>query len=255
MQHKLELFQLTFQTENLFQFSELIIKMAKKRQYVTVLPTTMNEIVCSKKNLNLKEKIKHFDYLTFDGMPLLFLAKIKALKKISRVYGPDLMEQIFFLGQKKNLKHFLYGTSIPTLHKLTQNLHNKYPYAKITGSFSPPFRVLTSKEKNNIVKLIKQSKPDIVWVSLGGEKQIQWIDEFFPKLDTTCIAVGAAFDFISGVKQQAPKPIRNYGFEWLFRLVTEPKRLWRRYILHFPITFWLFLKEFCLIIYAKTKTS
>jgi N-acetylglucosaminyldiphosphoundecaprenol N-acetyl-beta-D-mannosaminyltransferase len=130
----------------------------------------------------------------------------------------------------------LYGSSQDTLNKLRVRLSNGYPGLIINGSFSPPFRKLTEEEDSRIVEEINCSNPDIVWVGLGSPKQDLWMYEHRDKLNApVLIGVGAAFDFLAGTKLQAPHWIRDSGFEWLFRLVTEPKRLWRRYLVNYPL--------------------
>lgn len=239
----IKIFDLEFETESLPVFSETIIQKIGENKKFKILPVTMHEILLTKKDIGLKNSLHSFQFLTTDGMPLVWLAKLKGFKNASRIYGPELIEEIFYTGQQKGITHFLYGNTEKVLEKLQKNLKQRYPKALIVGSYAPPFRALTDQERQTIINMINTAQPHIVWVSLGGEKQIYWIDEFFPLINSTCIAVGAAFDFLSGNKPQAPKWIRNNGFEWLFRLVTEPKRLWERYLLYFPSYVYLFVRE------------
>lgn len=244
---KITLFKLPFVVTNLDVFSNFIIRDVLKQRASKVLPTTLNEVAMANSSPPIMALLRRFDYLTMDGMPLVFLAKIKGSIEAERVYGPELMEKIYKKGQVKQIKHFLYGGTPEVLNKLSLVLEKKYPQSLTVGQYAPPFRSLTAIEKKEIVREIKKAKPDIIWVGLGSNKQIEWIDEFFPLVSITCIGVGAAFDFLSGSKRQAPKFIRHSGFEWLFRLLTEPRRLWKRYLFEIPTTM-----SFILIISIKT---
>ncbi|MDD5691136.1 MAG: WecB/TagA/CpsF family glycosyltransferase [Candidatus Omnitrophica bacterium] len=206
---------------------EAIAKRRKK--YICVCPvSTIMECRRNKKVLN---SVNSADLITPDGMPTVWIGRIKGHKNIKRVYGPELMQEICSISVKKGYKHYFYGSSQDTLNQLQKKLKDKYPGLIISGSFSPPFRQLTEEESARIVGEINNSNPDVLWVGLGSPKQDLWMYEYRDKLNApVLIGVGAAFDFLAGIKLQAPGWIRNNGFEWLFRLMTEPKRLWRRYL-------------------------
>jgi N-acetylglucosaminyldiphosphoundecaprenol N-acetyl-beta-D-mannosaminyltransferase len=157
-------------------------------------------------------------------------------KNVRRVYGPELMQEICAISGENGYKNYLYGSKTDVLIKLRAKLKQQYPALIISGSFSPPFRQLTKAEDDQIVEDINKSNSDIVWVGLGSPKQDLWMYEHKGRINApVMIGVGAAFDFLAGVKPQAPRWIRNNGFEWLFRLVTEPNRLWRRYLVDYPL--------------------
>jgi N-acetylglucosaminyldiphosphoundecaprenol N-acetyl-beta-D-mannosaminyltransferase len=165
-----------------------------------------------------------------DGMPLVWLLKLKGHKNQERIYGPDLMLRICEKSEKNGWKCFLYGGKEETVKLLKIELLERFPSLNIIGSYSPPFRALTDAEDEKICRMINDAKPDILWVGLGGPKQDRWMYEHRNKLAVSVIhGVGAAFDFISGKVPQAPRWIGNLGFEWLFRLCMEPGRLWKRY--------------------------
>jgi N-acetylglucosaminyldiphosphoundecaprenol N-acetyl-beta-D-mannosaminyltransferase len=167
---------------------------------------------------------------TPDGMPLVWALRREGHKTAGRVYGPDLMLELFAQGQSKGLRHYLYGATPETLKKLERGLLKTAPDAKIVGSYSPPFRPLAKTEAQSVAKMINGSAPDIVWVGLGAPKQELWMAEMQGSLNApVLIGVGAAFDFHAGNMPQAPSWMQNAGLEWLFRLGTEPRRLWRRY--------------------------
>lgn len=164
---------------------------------------------------------------TPDGMPLVWELHRQGNPDAGRVYGPDLMLEMFGCG----LRHYLYGATPTTLLRLEMRLEKKFPDASIVGTYSPPFRALTEKEDDDVADRINAAKPDIVWVGLGAPKQELWMANMRSRLSAPMlIGVGAAFDFHAGHKPQAPAVMQSLGLEWLFRLGSEPRRLWRRYL-------------------------
>ncbi|MBN1439866.1 MAG: WecB/TagA/CpsF family glycosyltransferase [Anaerolineales bacterium] len=167
---------------------------------------------------------------TPDGMSLVWLLKLRGHRSVSRVYGPDLMRLVCEHSVPACRRHFFYGSTPETLADLSRGLQKKYPGLQVAGMHSPPFRPLTPAEGDEVVRMINKAKPDILWVGISTPKQEQWMAEHYGKLNATVlIGVGAAFDFLSGRKRQAPRWMQRSGLEWLFRLATEPGRLWRRY--------------------------
>ncbi len=164
--------------------------------------------------------------------------------RVERVYGPDLMLELCAYGQKYNYRHFFYGGAPGVPELLASKLQARYPGLQVVGTYSPPFRQLSPEEELEIARLINTAAPDIVWVGLGTPKQDYWVGRFSRLLEAPAlIAVGAAFDFHSGRIKQAPRWIQRSGFEWLFRLLQEPRRLWRRYIIGNPRFIWLLLRQ------------
>jgi N-acetylglucosaminyldiphosphoundecaprenol N-acetyl-beta-D-mannosaminyltransferase len=146
------------------------------------------------------------------------------------VYGPDLLLEACRFGLSLGWRHFFYGGEAGVAAALAAKLAGQYPGLRIAGIYSPPFRPLTEVEDQEVLRLINDSGADIVWVGLGSPKQEYWMAEHLGKLHApVMIGVGAAFDFLSGQKPQAPRWIQRSGLEWLFRLATEPRRLWPRY--------------------------
>lgn len=173
--------------------------------------------------------------VTPDGMPLVWCLKLAGRKAVERVYGPDLMLAVFAHPKTRHHRHFLYGTTEETLQRLRSNLERRFPQAKIVGSHAPPFRPLSEDEDRDVIRLIDESRADIVWVGLSTPKQEIWMAEHTEHLAApVLIGVGAAFDFHAGRVRQAPRAIQRSGFEWLFRLLMEPRRLWKRYLVNNP---------------------
>lgn len=166
-----------------------------------------------------------------DGKPLAVLSRWRRhTRPLHQVRGPQLFLDVFDVGREYDIRHFLLGSTPETLRQLETTLSMRYPGCRIVGSESPPFRSLTDVELESQDRRIKQAKPDIVWVGLGTPKQDWEARRVALSTGAVTIAVGAAFDFAAGTVKEAPIWIRSIGFEWFFRLCSEPKRLWRRYL-------------------------
>jgi N-acetylglucosaminyldiphosphoundecaprenol N-acetyl-beta-D-mannosaminyltransferase len=147
------------------------------------------------------------------------------------VPGPDLTANVCDEGRASGLRHYLYGSSPEVVDRFADNLRRRYPGIEIVGVESPPFRPLSVSERDDLVGRVRDSEANILWVGLGTPKQDHFVDEFRDSLGIPLVAVGAAFDFIAGEKKVAPAWMRRRGLEWLYRLLSEPRRLWRRYLI------------------------
>ncbi|MDP3013321.1 MAG: WecB/TagA/CpsF family glycosyltransferase [Candidatus Subteraquimicrobiales bacterium] len=201
-----------------------------------IVVSNANDALLCKKDSKIKEAVNNSSLSVPDGISLVLLAKLKGYKLKKRVYGPDLMFEFLKLSEIKGYSHFFYGATEETLGLLIKNLKELFPGLKIAGTYSPPFKPLSKEEDAGVVNIINKANPDVLWIGLGCPKQQLWMYEHKDKLRIpVMVGVGAAFDFLAGTKLQAPRWIRDNGFEWLFRLVTEPKRLWRRYLVDCPL--------------------
>lgn len=166
-----------------------------------------------------------------DGKPIAVVSALKRQRpRLRQVRGPQLFLDVFDIGREYGVKHYLLGSSPEVLAKLEQSLVKMFPGCDIVGSYSPPFRPLTPSEVESQDAQIVTSSPDIVWVGLGTPKQDIEASRLAQTTGLTAIAVGAAFDFAAGTTKEAPLWMRTIGLEWLFRLGTEPRRLWKRYV-------------------------
>jgi len=166
-----------------------------------------------------------------DGMAVVWILKLLGNRSVSRVYGPDLLLSMCELSTREGWKHYFYGSTEPVLKELQRNLLSEFPELDIAGAHSPPHTEGKIIEDQVIIDKINIAAPDIIWVGLGSPKQDQWMADNRERLEAPLlIGVGAAFDFVSGSTKQAPLWIQQSGFEWLFRLLNEPGRLWKRYI-------------------------
>jgi N-acetylglucosaminyldiphosphoundecaprenol N-acetyl-beta-D-mannosaminyltransferase len=172
-----------------------------------------------------------------DGMPLVWLGRLHGHDMRRRVYGPELMEA-FCRTTRSRYRHYFYGGAGGVPEHLAQVMQEKHGI-QVAGCYSPPFRPLTGEEDCEIVKMIESSRPDVLWIGLSTPKQERWMYEHRGKLTVPAVlGVGAAFDLNTGRLNQAPRWMRENGLEWMFRLWTEPRRLWRRYLVNGPLFVW-----------------
>ncbi len=173
--------------------------------------------------------------VTPDGMPLVWLAWRAGYRQVGRVYGPDLMLAAFDDTRLTQARHFFYGGSEAVLDAMIARFKREHPGLVIAGRLSPPFDRDPDDEAAQDIVIINKSDADIVWVALGTPRQEQWMSRNRAALvPSVLIGIGAAFNFHAGAVPQAPKYLQNAGLEWLFRLATEPRRLWRRYLATIP---------------------
>lgn len=164
-----------------------------------------------------------------DGGPLSQFSREQGFAEARRVTGPDLMREVLAISAEKGWRHYFYGSTQETLDLLRQKIEQRYPGAQIAGMYSPPFRTLTPQEDTEIVARINAAKPDFVWVGLGAPKQERWMAAHEDRVQALMIGVGAAFDYEAGNIQRAPQWMQKHNLEWLYRLLQDPKRLFRRY--------------------------
>lgn len=172
--------------------------------------------------------------VTPDGMPLVWALRLLGVPEASRVYGPDLMLAWCDRAARSGVPIFLYGGTATMLEKLVQRLSNEFPGLAIAGTYAPPFRALTAEEEAVDVERIRGSGAKVLLVGLGCPKQEAWMARHQEHLPLVMIGVGAAFSFHSGEVSQAPRWMMRQGLEWLYRLLVEPRRLWRRYLINNP---------------------
>jgi len=172
-----------------------------------------------------------------DGRPLTWW-KLRNGRRLQQVRGPQLFEDVMHSGQESDVRHYLLGASEETLAQLEANLRARYSGVNIVGRFSPPFRKMTTDEIRLQDESIVDSSADIVWVGLGTPKQDWEVERIARSLPVLAIAVGAAFDFSAGTKRTAPEWVSRLGLEWFFRLMSEPRRLWKRYLIGNAVFLW-----------------
>jgi N-acetylglucosaminyldiphosphoundecaprenol N-acetyl-beta-D-mannosaminyltransferase len=189
----------------------------------------VHSVVSAKSNHIFSEALVNADMVTPDGAPLAWMLNRLGFKGQQRINGPDLMWKYCELAATRDESIYLYGGSVSTLSSLQLRLTQAFPRLKIAGAYSPPFRELTAEECRDVVLKINTSGAGSVWVSLGCPKQELWMANHRGIINAVMIGVGAAFDYHAGPIMRAPKWMQNAGFEWLYRLASEPRRLWKRY--------------------------
>lgn len=174
--------------------------------------------------------------VTPDGMPLVFLGRLKGHRKMDRVYGPDLMAAVCERSVGEGWCHYFYGGAPGVAERLKERLTGRFPGLRVVGTHCPPFRPLNPAEEEDVVRRLDDSGADLVWVGLSTPKQERFMADFRERLSApVLLGVGAAFDFHAGLKRQAPRWMQRSALEWLFRLMTEPRRLGRRYLVNNPL--------------------
>ncbi len=171
--------------------------------------------------------------VTPDGMPLVWIGRCRGLA-VRRTCGPDLMERLISDGVASGLQHYFYGGKPEVAAKLAAVFREKHPKLQVVGIETPPFRQLDDSEVDQLARRIAAARAQVVWVGLSTPKQEFLMQRLAPLVPATLIGVGAAFDFHTGAVPRAPRWMQRSGLEWLFRLGSEPKRLWRRYLIMAP---------------------
>jgi N-acetylglucosaminyldiphosphoundecaprenol N-acetyl-beta-D-mannosaminyltransferase len=213
-----------------------------QREYVCV--TCVHGIMESFRSKELRDVHNRAGMVAPDGMPLVWLLWLTGHSKSDRVCGPELMPSVLQASIGRGDRHFFYGGTPASLKALAEQIRQFAPGARIVGSYSPPFRPLADAEDEEIVQMINESKADIVWCGLGMPKQELWMARHRDRLDAAVlIGVGAAFDVHAGVTTRAPAFLRRSGCEWVYRLLKEPKRLWRRYLGNNPLFLFLLVLQ------------
>lgn len=204
---------------------------------------TVNNVIEAYDDRTYRSIINSAHLVTPDGMPLVWALRLFGVRDATRVYGPDLTPLVCRRAAELGIPVGFYGASPVVLRDLVDNVRTRFPALRVAYACSPPFRALTVEEDDADVEAIQRSGARILFVGLGAPKQEQWMAAHRDRLPAVLLGVGAAFDFIAGHKRQAHPALQRAGLEWLFRLATEPTRLWRRYAERNPRFVLLFLLQ------------
>jgi N-acetylglucosaminyldiphosphoundecaprenol N-acetyl-beta-D-mannosaminyltransferase len=196
-----------------------------------VAETGMHGVTEAQKSPAVKEALAGADLVVADGMPLVWLGRLRGFPMKRRVYGPELMLEFCGRTVGEGVRHYFYGGAEGVPERLAARLQERFPGLQVAGALSPPFRDLTPQEAEEICARINAARPDVLWVGMSTPKQELFMHRMAPRLEVpVMVGVGAAFDFHTGRVRQAPVWMRENGLEWLWRLGMEPRRLWRRYL-------------------------
>ena len=200
-----------------------------------VVNTGMHGIMEAHRDPEFKAILNSAELLAPDGILVILIARLRGFSLEKRNTGPELMWDFSRVADGKSYRYFVYGDTEDTLQLLVGKLKEAFPSLKIVGAHSPPFRPLTPEEDEDIIRSINQAKPHVLWVALDMPQQERWIHEHRDRLKVpVVVGAGASFKFLSGTVRRAPSWLSNRGFEWLWRLSHEPRRVWRRVFIDAP---------------------
>jgi N-acetylglucosaminyldiphosphoundecaprenol N-acetyl-beta-D-mannosaminyltransferase len=207
-----------------------LVAWAEQRESRVVCICNAHSVVSAMQGQEFMQAVAHADMATPDGAPVAWMLRKLGAPAQVRVSGPDLMRDYCEQAAKCKQSIFLYGSTEDTLHHLQMKLQQRWPALPIAGALSPPFRPLTAEEDASHVAQMNASGAGVVFVSLGCPKQELWMAAHRGRVQAVMVGVGAAFDFHAGITSRAPAWMQRNGLEWLHRLLSEPRRLWRRYL-------------------------
>ncbi len=214
--------------------TRLVLDWSRRRESRYVCAANVHLVMEAYDSAKYKRVVNDADLITPDGMPLVWIMRLKGQHEQRRVYGPTLMLHILESAARDSVAVGFYGSRPDTLNSLIKKMQTRFKDLKIVYSFSPPFFLIGQDQDAGIVDAINRSGAQILFVGLGCPKQELWMAEHLGKVKSVMLGVGAAFDFHSGTKPQAPPWMQRIGLEWFYRLATEPGRLWKRYLYHNP---------------------
>ena len=227
------LFGQEFVSTNIPSVISLLDDYIEQKRSHMVCICNVHTTMMAYKNKSSHQYLKKASISAMDGQPLVWLSRFLGFPESERVAGPDLMQEVCRISPDKGYRHYFYGGAEGIPERLKSIFEEKYPGIQIVGTYSPPFRPLTREEDEMVVELINDAKPDFLWVSLGAPKQEQWIADHLDRIRAPVqVGVGAAFDFFTGNVLRAPNWMQRAGLEWLYRLLKDPRRLWKRYFIY-----------------------
>lgn len=219
---------------------EAVISAAREHRPLAIHFVNAYSVALAQRSSAFSDHLIDSDLNLPDGKPIAWIGRFR-VSSASQVAGPDFM--LYAIEKGVGLRHYFYGAGNSTVRHLARRIREQYRDAVIVGVESPPFRPLTSLERRSLIDRVASSGADVCWVGLGTPKQDAFIEDMRGELGIPLIGVGAAFDFHSGEKSRPPAWFRSLGLEWAYRLATEPRRLWRRYLVGNALFIWAVLRR------------
>lgn len=221
-----------------------ILEWGKTRESRYVCICNVHSVVTTTRDVEFKIAVNNADMATPDGAPIAWALRRLGHPSQERINGPDLMIRYLAEAEKNNQVVFFYGSTEATLTKLKATLTTLFPQLRIGGTYAPPFHPMPREEDESIVDLINRAQTSVVFVGLGCPKQEKWMADHRGRIHAVMIGVGAAFDYHSGMIKRAPLWWQRHGLEWLYRLGSEPRRLFKRYFVTNTLFILGFLRQF-----------
>lgn len=225
---------------------ELMVEWAISRLSKVVCVANVHMLVEAHWHPEFRTVLSNADLVTPDGMPLVWMMKLLGARHQNRVAGMDILLALCQRATQKNVSIFFLGSEAPILEKIRLRLESEFPNLPLAGMEPLPFRPLTRAEDEALIQKIHDSGAGIVLVSLGCPKQEYWMNQHKDKIEAVMVGLGGVFPVYAGIHKRASAWIRDMGLEWFYRLMQEPRRLWKRYRTTIPIFLWLALKQLLL---------
>lgn len=242
---KVSLFGVDISAVDLFSATDEILRWCEdgEKHYVTVV--NVHTLTEAQNSPHFRDVLNESGMAVPDGMPIVWLAHKAGAEDVERVVGVELMEMVSAKLAEQGGSAFYYGGEEGVAEEVAESLEHQFPGLKTAGTYCPPFRDLTKEEEENVLAMINQSKPDVVWVAIGAPRQEWWMSKMLKQSETNAmVGVGAAFNFITGKIHRAPRWMQRAGLEWAYRLYQEPQRLFMRYLVTNTQFAYLILKQF-----------
>lgn len=242
---KIRLFNIDFDNINYTEFSKVLEEKIRSRKPSYIVTCNVDHIMKVQKDSSFKKVYDQADVVVADGVPVIWASKLLKKPLIEKISGSDILIRLGNFLEEKQYKLFFLGAAEGVVEEAVINIKKKFPNIQIVGTYSPSYGFERKQQENDhILNLIKLSQPDILLVGVGTPKQEKWIQNNYQKYNVPIsIGVGATFDFLAGNVKRAPVFMQKTGLEWFWRLIQEPRRLWKRYLIDDSQFILLILKE------------
>lgn len=222
---------------------QIILEWANTRESRTICVANVHMLMEAHWNSQFASILENADLVTPDGMPLVWMMRLLGVHNQDRVAGLDIFLALCQKAQSINVSVALVGSTPEILKRMRRRLEHEFPHLKVAAIAPLPFRPLTSEEDEALIQKINETGAGLVFVSLGCPKQESWMAQHKDKIKAVMLGVGGVFPVYAGIQKNAPREVKQFGLEWLYRLVQEPRRLWGRYRKTIPPFIWLAIKQ------------